>query len=411
VSQYRPVAHSVDPSLSLYHLMDPLVLADPYPLYHRLRSEAPVHWDPYLHSWVVTRYAEVIFVLQHFSARCAPTPEQLAAIGMPALAPIAHMLMRQMLFQDPPVHTRVRNLAAKAFTPRRVERLRGHICDITDSLVREVIPRGRMDVIGDIAEPLPAIVTTELLGLPREDWKRLKTWSTEFAKIIGNFQLNPDQVARVMETVEEMADYFREAVRREDEDPTSGIVNALATAELDGDRFTEEEVIANLIITLVGGLETTTNLIGNGLLSLLRNPDQHCRLRSDASLMASAVEELLRYESPSQQTARLAPYDIDLGGRLIRKGQTVIVVMGAANRDPERFTDPDRLDLGRQDNRHVAFGWASHFCFGAPLGRMEGQIAFEAIMRLMPKLKLEVQPIIWREHLGLRGLKGLQVVF
>jgi len=359
----------------------------------------------------VTRYTEAVYVFQHFSARCAPTLEQLAAIGRPGLAPIAHIMTRQMLFQDPPSHTRVRSLAAKAFTPGRVRRLRGHIREITNALFDEVMPRGRMEVIRDLADPLPSIVTTELLGLPRDDWRRLKAWSTEFAKIIGNFQLNPDHVAGVMQSVHEMADYFRMAVRREADQPTAGVVNALATAEIEGDRFTEDEIVANLIITLVGGLETTTNLIGNGLLSLLRNPDELSRLRSDPSLVRSAVEELLRYESPSQQTARLAPHDIELGGRLIRKGQTVIVVMGAANRDPERFADPDRLDVGRQDNRHLAFGWAGHFCFGAPLGRMEGQIAFETLLRRTADVRLEPQPIVWREHLGLRGLKSLHVVF
>jgi pimeloyl-[acyl-carrier protein] synthase len=169
--------------------------------------------------------------------------------------------------------------------------------------------------------------------------------------------------------------------------------------------------VANIIVTMVGGLETTTNLIGNGLLSLLRNPQELERLRSDPALIPSAVEELLRYESPSQHTARLAPEDVEIGGRLIRKRQAVIAVMGAANRDPSRFAVPDRLDLGRQDNRHVAFGWAGHFCFGAPLARIEGQIAFGALLRRLPELSLEPEPLVWRENLGLRGLKALPVAF
>ena len=208
-----------------------------------------------------------------------------------------------------------------------------------------------------------------------------------------------------------MIAYFRAAIREQRQHPRDGLIHAYLTAEIDGDRFSEEEVIANTIVTMVGGQETTTNLIGNGVLSLLRNPDQFERLRNDLSLIPSAVEELLRYESPSQQTARLAPDDVMLGDKLIRKRQAVIAVMGAANRDPERFPDPDRLDLGRQDNRHVAFAWASHFCFGAPLARIEGQTAFEAIVRRMPNMKLDGVSLKWRENLGLRGLIALPVTF
>jgi hypothetical protein len=205
--------------------------------------------------------------------------------------------------------------------------------------------------------------------------------------------------------------YFRDAIRREEKHPTEGLIHSLLTAELDGGRLTEEEVIANCIVTMVGGQETTTNLIGNGILTLLRRPDALRQLRGDSSLIPSAVEELLRFESPSQHTGRLAPDDLEMGGRLIRKRQAVMAVMAAANRDPERFPDPDRLDLARQDNRHVAFGWAAHFCFGAPLARMEGQIAFETLLRRLPNLALQPGPVVWRHNLGLRGLTALPVVF
>src|SRR5713101_9331790 len=208
-----------------------------------------------------------------------------------------------------------------------------------------------------------------------------------------------------------MTAYFREAIQRMKTEPREGLINALMTAELDGDRLTEEEIIANCIVTMVGGQETTTNLIGNGVLTLLRHPDQLERLRNDLTLIPSAVEELLRYESPSQHTARICPQDTELGGKQIRKGQAVIAVMGAGNRDPERFPDPDRLDLGRTDNRHLAFGWASHFCFGAPLARIEGQLAFAALARRTANLTLEPEPIVWRENLGLRGLTALRVTF
>ena len=399
------------PALSLYHLLDPKVLANPYPLYERLRSEDPVHWDPYLHAWVVTSYPEAVEVLHRFSADRTPTPDKLAALGMAELGPIAHVMVRQMLFLDPPQHTRVRRLASVAFTPRRVERLRDHIQQIADSLIDDAIARDEMDVIEDLANPLPAIVTAEMLGVPVADHRRLKGWSQDFAEMLGNFQHNPGRAARVAASLEAMVAYFRAAVRRQATHPTEGLVNALTTAEVDGDRFTEDEVVANIIVTLVGGQETTTNLIGNGLLTLLRHPDEMERLRRSPELIASAVEELLRYESPSQHTARLAPDDVELGGRAIKRGQAVIAVMGAANRDPARFADPDRLDLERTDNRHLAFGWAAHFCFGAPLARIEGQLAFAALLERLPRLRLATDQISWRSNLGLRGLTALPVRF
>jgi cytochrome P450 len=399
------------PTLSLYQLLDPEVLADPYPLYHRLRTEDPVHWDPFLHAWVVTRYAEVVRVLHDFQADRTPTPQQLTDMGLSHINPIAAVMVKQMLFMDPPAHTRLRSLASSAFTPSRVEMLRSHIQEIADRLIDAMANSGSMDVIADFAAPLPAIVTAEMLGVPTSDHTQLKKWSADFAEMLGNFQHNPDRVQIVLDSLNDMLEYFRATVRELRVRPREGLVNALLTAEIGGDRLTEEEVIANSIVTMVGGQETTTNLIGNGLLTLMRNPDEMGRLRSDPSLIVSAVEELLRYESPSQHTGRIAPYDVELGGRKIRKRQAVIAVMGAANRDPERFPDPDRLDLGRKDNRHVAFGWAAHFCFGAPLARIEGQIAFETILRRLHNLTLPTTTLHWRENLGLRGLKALPITF
>jgi cytochrome P450 len=400
-----------DPSLSLYHLLDPEVLANPYPLYHRLRSEAPVHWDPFLHAWVVTRYPDVIRVLHDFSAQRTPTPEQLEAMELSSLGPIAQLMVKQMLFMDAPAHTRLRSLAAAAFTPAKVERLRAHIQQITDQLLDAVVPHGRMDVIADLAEPLPGIVTAEMLGVPLEDFEKLKRWSANFAEMLGNFQHNPDRIPSMLQTVTEMTEYFRSAVRQQQSEPRQGLIHSLLTAEIKGDRLDEDEVIANVIITMVGGLETTTNLIGNGVLSLLRNPGELQRLQADPTLLQSGVEELLRYESPSQHTARIAPEDIDICGQRIRKGQAVYAVMGAANRDPQRFPEPDRLDVGRRDNRHVAFGWAAHFCFGAALARTEGQVAFGTMLRRCPNLDLEPGPLEWRSNLGLRGLTALTVKF
>ena len=407
----RPAAEKESAAPSLYHLLDPEVLANPYPLYRRLRDEAAVHWDPYLHAWVVTGYADVVTVLRRFKAARTPTAERLAALGLGELGPIAELMVRQMLFLDPPEHGRVRRLASVAFTPRRVARLTDHIRQITERLVDELVGAERFDVMEGVANPLPAIVTAEMLGVPASDHAMLKSWSQDFAEMLGNFQHNPGRSRRILRTVEDMDAYFRAAVVREAANPTEGLINALATAEVDGDRLTEDEVVANVIVTMVGGQETTTNLIGNGLLTLLRHPDQLERLRADPALMPGAVEELLRYESPSQHTARIAPAGAALRGKEIPEGGAVIAVMGAANRDPERFADPDRVDIGREDNRHVAFGWAGHFCFGAPLARIEGQIAFETLLSRFSKLSLAMdEPIRWRPNLGLRGLTKLDVL-
>jgi pimeloyl-[acyl-carrier protein] synthase len=250
-----------------------------------------------------------------------------------------------------------------------------------------------------------------LLGVPTSDHQQLKSWSADFAEMLGNFQHNPDRVSRVLRTVEEMTRYFRAAIREQERRPRHGLIQLLLDASEGGSHLSEDEVIANVIVTMVGGQETTTNLIGNGLLTLIRNPAALVRLRDDPSIIEPAVEELLRYESPSQHTARLAPEDLVIGGKQIKKREAVMAVMAAANRDPDRFPDPDRLDLARKDNRHVAFGWAAHFCFGAPLARIEGQVAFATLLRRLPDLALLPEPLVWRQNLGLRGLSALPVAF
>ncbi len=400
-----------DSSLSLVRLLEPEILANPYPLYHKLRSEDPVHWDRFLHTWVVTRYPDVLNVLHSFSAERTPTPEQLTAMGLSGLNAIAKVMVKQMLFMDAPAHTRLRGLASVAFTPQKVRVLKSHIQEIADSLLDRMQARREMDVIADFAAPLPAIVTAEMLGVPTEDHLNLKKWSADFAEMLGNFQHNPDRIPRVLESTNNLTTYFRDAIAKMRENPREGLIHSFMTAELEGDRLTEEEIIANCVVTMVGGQETTTNLIGNGLLTLMRNPDQLARLRDEPNLLTSAVEELLRYESPSQHTGRIAREDVEMGGKQIRKGQAVMAIMAAANRDPERFPNPDEVILDRADNKHLAFGWSSHFCFGAPLARMEGQIAFETLLRRLPDLEIMPGPLTWRTNSGLRGLTALPVRF
>ncbi len=404
-------AEDKDSSLSLYHLLEPEVLANPYPLFRRLRTEDPVHWDPFIHAWVVTRYADIITVLHDFLTYKPATPEKLADLGLSSLDPITRVTMKQMLFMDPPAHTRLRNLAAHVFTPYRMEKLRSHIKSIVCSLLDKLEPQGHMDVIRDFAEPLPATVTAEMLGVPVSDIRQLKSWSADFAEMLGSFQHNPEGAHRVVRSLQAMTAYFQNAIRELRAYPREGLIHSLLTAEIDGDRLTDEEIVANCIITMVGGQETTTNLIGNGMLALLRNPDIMQELRSDLTLIPSAVEELLRYDAPSQYTTRLAPSDVRLGDKTIRKGQATIAIMAAGNRDPERFSNPDRIDVHRADNRHLSFGWAAHFCFGAPLARIEGQTAFESLLRRLCDIALEPRPLVWRRNPALRGLEALPITF
>jgi pimeloyl-[acyl-carrier protein] synthase len=396
------------PPTSLTQLLDPEILADPYPLFHRLRTEDPVHWDPYLHAWVVTSYADALTVLYGFSADRTPTPEKLASIGLADLSPLADVMVKQMLFMDAPAHTRIRKLAAYAFSPARVAILREHLTQIMATLLDAVEAKGSMDVIADIGDPLPSTINAEMLGVPVRDAPKLKKWSRDFAEMLGNFQHNYDRTPQVRSSVEEMTEYFRAAIAETKRHPRPGLIASFLAACQGGDVFTQDEIVANLIVTMIGGQETTTNLIGNGTLTLLRHPVEHRRLLKERSLLPSSIEEMLRYESPIQQTARIAPDDQLLGDKLIRKGQAVIAVIGAANRDPQRFPEPDIFNIERPDNRHLAFGWGAHFCFGAALARIEAQVAFGSILDRFPNLHGDFTQLDWMStNLGYRGLTSL----
>jgi len=415
MTEHSPIAAAqpFDPSLSLFQLLDPAVHADPFPFYRRLREEAPVMWDPFMHTWVVTRYEDVHFVLKEFSADRTPDPKKMEALGLPSLGPVADLMARQMLFLDAPDHTRLRKLCMSAFTPRRVDAMEDKVREIAHGLIDTAVKGGECELIADFAEPFPAIVTAGLLGVPLEDHRQLKSWSATFAEMLGNFQHNPDRVRDVLKCVADMTGYFRDAVREQERNPHDGLIRSLMDAEVDGQRLSEDEVIANTIVTMVGGQETTTNLIGNGILTLTRQPDKMAQLRAHPEIIESAVEELLRYETPSQHTARIVKQDTEIGGKLMKKGEAVMAVMAAGNRDPERFPNPDELDLARIDNRHLAFGWAAHFCFGAALARMEGRISYLALLARMEDIRVAVpeSTLEWRTNSGLRGLSALPLAF
>ena len=399
-------------------LFDPTFKANPYPTYAGLRSDAPVYRAELPDGrgvWLVTRYDDVVAVLkdERFAKdwRSAMTPEQLAQI--PPIPEVMKPLSENMLDKDPPDHERLRRLVSKAFTPRLIERMRPRVQEIADALLDAVEDKGEMDLIDDYAFPLPITVIAELLGVPAEDRNRFREWS--------NAAVSGDTTQEYLEKVllpymEAFVGYLRAMFEEKRKNPKDDLISALVLAEEAGDKLSEDELLAMVFLLLVAGHETTVNLIGNGTLALLQHPDQLQKLRDDPSpsLIKPAVEELLRYDGPVEtSTERFAREDVTIGDTLIPKGEMVMVVIAAADHDPERFPEPDTLDIARVDNKHLAFGKGIHHCLGAPLGRMEGQIALGTLLRRMPDLRLKDSPdsLTWRPGLVLRGLKGLPVEF
>jgi cytochrome P450 len=302
---------------------------------------------------------------------------------------------------------------SKAFTPRVVEGLRPRIQKIVDGLIARAETAGSMDLIEEFAYPIPVNVICEMLGVPVEDHERFKGWSLDIARGLDSIWLPPDSEIprRSAAARHAISDYFRELIGQRRATPRGDLLSALIAAEEAGDKLNEEELLATCILILIAGHETTVNLIGNGVLALLRHPAELQRLRATPGLITTAVEEFLRYDGPVQRTARVASEDATIGGHTIRKGEMVMPFIGAADRDPAQFPEPDRLDLSRADNRHIAFGWGIHFCLGAPLARVEGQIAIQSLVRRLPRLELVSEAIEYRQSLTLRGLKELPVKF
>jgi cytochrome P450 len=392
-----------------FNPMDPEFLADPYPTYHRLRAEDPVHHSP-LGFWVLTRYEDVSSVLRDPRFIKEPLAALVAArFG----AEVPRGVGLSMLDRDPPDHTRLRSLVSKAFTPRVVEGLRPRIQQIVDGLITRAEAAGSIDVIEEFAYPIPVNVICEMLGVPVADHERFKGWSLDIARGLDSIWLPPDSEVprRSAAARHAISDYFRGLIAARRAAPRGDLLSALIAAEEAGDKLSEEELLATCILLLIAGHETTVNLIGNGVLALLRHPAELSRLRETPGLITSAVEELLRYDGPVQRTARVASADATIGGRTIPRGDMVMPFIGAADRDPAQFPEPDRLDLSRSDNRHIAFGWGIHFCLGAPLARVEGQIAIDALVRRLPGLELVNHQPEYRQSLTLRGLKTLPVKF
>ena len=388
------------------------VVADPYPALRRLREEDPVHWSGILGGWVLTRYADVRASLAdpRLSAdRITPFLTRQAPTASEAIQTLLRHVGLWVVFTDPPVHTRLRNALGRAFTPRSIEARRARIAEIVELLLNRAAEAGQMDLIRDFAYPLPVAVIGDLLGVPAEDHEQLKAWSDELAGFIGSSLGTPDKYERAARAVAEMRDYFERVVARRRDAPADDLVTALLVTGEQGERLGEAELIASCVLLLFAGHETTMNLVGNGALALLRHPDEARAWRENPALGSSAVEELLRYDGPTPAMVRVAREDLRIGDKDIGRGDRLFLMINAANRDPAQFREPDRLDLGRADNRHLAFGHGIHFCLGAPLARLEGQLALPALLRRFPGLRAQGGAPEWLDSLVFRGMRSLPV--
>jgi len=388
--------------------------ADPFPFLKRLRASEPVFRTALPDGtsvWLVTRYEDVLALLRDDrftkNRRRALTPQQ--ARKLPWTPPMFRPLERNMLDLDPPDHTRLRSLVHKAFTPHLVEQMRTRVQTLAAELLDVVGPRGEMDLIKDYALPLPMTIITEILGVPTKDRDAFHKWSNAVVSLTS-----PKPTLRVIPGVWRFIRYLRRFFKVRRRDPQDDLTSALIKAEEAGEKLSEDELLAMVFLLLIAGHETTVNLIGNGTLALLQNPDQMERLRSEPSLIKSAVEELLRFTSPVLMTTeRYALDNAIMHDVTIPRGEMILGVIGSANRDETVFDKPDELNLAREPNKHISFGQGIHFCLGAPLARMESQIAVNTLLERKPNLQLKVDPqsLRWRSSMMLRGLQALPVKF
>lgn len=387
-------------------LASPAFLADPYPTYRRLIEQTPVFWLPHSNApggmWCVARYDDVTFILHN-----APVFKDTSRIAPPdSLTP----LDRAMLQRDPPDHTRLRRLASHAFTPRRVQSLEPRIEQMSLDLIARIRERGAADFIADYARPLPIMVIAELLGVPFEDHDRFSAWSDQIMMGSDSVLGGEEAMRKSQEAMASLVAYFTALIAQRRQQPRDDLISALIAARDAEDRLSEDELLGMCVLLLIAGHETTVNLIGNGLLTLLRHPDQLALLRQRPEYLTSAIEEMLRYESPVQRsTPRFAAETFEIAGQRIERGQQISLMFGAANRDPAHFLEPDRFDITRHPNPHLGFGSGVHYCLGAPLARIEARVAFSHILEHLPAIRLATDQPEWKPVTWLRGLRRLPV--
>ena len=393
-----------------YQPSDPGVLANPFPLYRRMQDEDPAHWSPLLKGWVLTRYEDVKRVCldtRMSSDRLRPFFASLPPAEAARMAELIRILTLWMVFRDPPEHTRLRRLAARVMNVRSIHALRPNVEALTAWLLQGIGEREAFDFIADFAGPLPALVIMDALGVPRGELARLKRLSDEMALFIGSARETHDKYPRAEAATREMAELFRELIAARRAAPQRDLLSELVHLEDEGDRFSEDELVATCVLLLFAGHETTTHYLANGLLALLAFPAELAKLRADPSLAPAAVEELLRYDGPIGAQVRIVQVEQQFHGKTLRPGERVFLLMNAANRDPRAYADPDRVDLGRDGVPHLTFGFGPHICLGFPLARLEGQVALPAVLARWRRIKLAPARLEWLDSMVLRGMKAM----
>ncbi len=389
-------------------LNSPTHAIDPYPIYRQLRETESAYQTSFTGPgggmWLITRYADVasLFKEAHYSndmSRIIPAEQLLP-------------LSRALVFRDPPDHTRLRSLVNQAFTAKRVRDLEPRIAAVADELLARVQPQGTMDFVADFATVFPSIVIAELLGVPNEDQAQFQTWSDAIASGSDNHRATPDELQAQREAGMAFTSYFQRLLDERRRQPQDDFVTGLLNARDVQDQLSEDELLDTCSLLLLAGYETTVRLLSCGLFTLLRHPDQLALLRQRPALLPHAIEEMLRYESPVQQAImRITTEPVEIAGRRIEAGQMLSAVIGAANRDPDQFTNPDQFDITRDPNRHLAFGFGIHFCLGAPLARLEARVAFARLFEQMPNLRLVNDEADWEPNTRVRGLRSLPIAF
>jgi cytochrome P450 len=389
--------------------------ADPYPVFKRAREESPVYYSETFDAWFLTRYADVTAALRdpRLSSRRAGFKFQ----GLPedlreAMKPFERSMGQWMIFNDPPEHTRLRDPVNKAFSTRAVEALRPSVQRIVNELCDAVEGRGEMDVMHDFASPLPGIVVADMLGVTGEDRHRFERWSDDIALFAGASQATRELAEPALRSWREMTACVKEVADARRKSPRDDLLTALLAPDGKGAVLTEEELLSTCVVLLAAGHGATQDTVCNGLLTLLRHPDAKQAVLDDPTLLGTTgMDELVRYESALQLASRIALEDLTISGVPIKKGQRVMGLLGAANRDPAQFQDPDRLDLRRAENRHLAFGYGAHFCIGGPLGKLEGEIAIQTLLRRFPKMRVTTDRLDWKTSVSFRGVRSLPVTF
>ncbi len=396
-----------------YRPNDPSVLADPFPLYRRMRDEDPTHWSPVLKAWVLTRYEDVKRVCldsRLSSDRLRPFFATLSSGEAEHITQLMRVLTLWMVFRDPPEHTRLRRLASKVFNVRSIHALRPNVEALTTWLLERIGEREEFDFIAEFAGPLPALVIMDMLGVPHSELPRLKHLSDEMALFIGSARDTPEKYGRAEAATQEMAHLFRELIASRRALPRHDLLTELVNLEEDGDRLSDDELVATCVLLLFAGHETTTHHIANGLLALLRFPGEQQRWRETPGIAPAAVEELLRYDGPIGAQVRIVQDEQVLHGRKLRHGERVFLMMNAANRDERAYPQPDRLDLSRSGVPHLTFGFGVHICLGFPLARLEGQIALPAVLRRWRRIELARERLDWLDSMVLRGMKAMPLI-